>query len=233
MLMLSLECSTERASVALFEGGKMLAQQHLDAGRRHEQALWEAMEVLMNKTGHAVAEVGLYVFGRGPGRYTGLRMALTAVEMLALPGNRRVIAVSSGQALAHAVVQENPAIDRLAVVGDARRGHAWMSLFTPDSCGGVRQDSDWALYAMENLPAALPKGVVAVSSEWDRLCPVLPPEARAGARWLEENRYPDAKALGEIALRRQLTGEGMEPPSLLYMHPPVDQSLAVRRAKQK
>jgi tRNA threonylcarbamoyladenosine biosynthesis protein TsaB len=231
MLMLALECSTERASVALFEGEQLLAQRFLEVGRRHEQVLWDVLEALMHEAGRTVAGVGLYIVGRGPGRYTGLRMALAAAELLALPGNRRVMAVSSGQALAHALARERPGAQRVAVVGDARRGHYWMALFTPVP-GGVRQDGDWALYTMEALAAALPPGVVAVSSEWDRLAPHLPSDVRAGADWVVENRYPDARSLGEIALRRQKTGDGMEPLSLLYMHPPVDQSLASRQAEQ-
>ncbi len=218
---MALECSTGTASAALFEGDRLLKEQVFLDKRRNEQALWAALESIMNFAGRELADVALYAVGRGPGRYTGLRMALTAAEMMAMPGNRRVIAVSSGQALAHQLSRENPERETLAVVGDARREQCWMALFerAPE---GVRQLCDWKLFAFDSLPAALPEGVLAVSSEWERLSGIIEQQPCGHVDWIKENRYPTAVAVGEIALRRQCIGEGAEPLDLLYMHPPVE-----------
>ena len=51
----------------------------------------------------AIEEVGLYVAGRGPGNYSGMRAAITTAESLALPGNTPLLAVSSGLAVTSAV----------------------------------------------------------------------------------------------------------------------------------
>lgn len=212
MLTLALELSSPRASLALLEEDRVLAEEAwADAGPR-SLGLFARLEALLRRAGVAPGAVEGYAVGRGPGSYTGLRVALTTAQALALPAGRPVWAVSSGAALA-AEVFAAEGVERLAVVGDARRDRLWHGLFERAGAGN-EPPAGWQLSPVAEWTAGA--GVVAVSSAWDQLAPRL---GGAAVRWLPGNRYPGAAWVGRCALRRR--GGAAEPLTPIYLHPPV------------
>ena len=171
MKLLALEFSTETASLALLDGGAVVAATAVDAGHRRSQGLFAAAEGLLRGAGWTFADVGAFAVGRGPGSYTGLRVSLTAARGWALPEHKPVWTVSSGAALAAEIFAEQPEIPRVAVAGDARRGTIWAGLFSR----AVGQVGDWKL-----LPSA------ARGQEWP------------GALWAEPARAPKAEWVGRL-----------------------------------
>ena len=171
MKLLALEFSTEAASLALLDGGAVVAATAVDAGHRRSQGLFAAAEGLLRGAGWTFADVGAFAVGRGPGSYTGLRVSLTAARGWALPEHKPVWTVSSGAALAAEIFAEQPEIPRVAVAGDARRGTIWAGLFAR----AAGQVGDWKL-----LPSA------ARGQEWP------------GALWAEPARAPKAEWVGRL-----------------------------------
>ena len=171
MKLLALEFSTETASLALLDGGAVVAATAVDAGHRRSQGLFAAAEGLLRGAGWTFADVGAFAVGRGPGSYTGLRVSLTAARGWALPEHKPVWTVSSGAALAAEIFAEQPEIPRVAVAGDARRGTIWAGLFAR----AAGQVGDWKL-----LPSA------ARGQEWP------------GALWAEPARAPKAEWVGRL-----------------------------------
>ena len=171
MKLLALEFSTEAASLALLDGGAVVAAAAVDASHRRSQGLFAAAEGLLRGAGWTFADVGAFAVGRGPGSYTGLRVSLTAARGWALPEHKPVWTVSSGAALAAEIFAEQPEIPRVAVAGDARRGTIWAGLFAR----AAGQVGDWKL-----LPSA------ARGQEWP------------GALWAEPARAPKAEWVGRL-----------------------------------
>ena len=171
MKLLALEFSTETASLALLDGGAVVAAAAVDASHRRSQGLFAAAEGLLRGAGWTFADVGAFAVGRGPGSYTGLRVSLTAARGWALPERKPVWTVSSGAALAAEIFAEQPEIPRVAVAGDARRGTIWAGLFAR----AAGQVGDWKL-----LPSA------ARGQEWP------------GALWAEPARAPKAEWVGRL-----------------------------------
>ena len=89
MKLLALEFSTATASLALLDGGAVVAAAAVDAGHRRSQGLFAAAEGLLHGAGCTFADVGAFAVGRGPGSYTGLRVSLTAARGWALPEHAR------------------------------------------------------------------------------------------------------------------------------------------------
>ncbi len=185
--------------------------------RRGSPALWSALSdlwALAHSEGRALS--GL-VAGRGPGRYTGLRTALTIVQALALPDTIPVHVVDSGRALALAVLRERSP-ERVAVAGDARRGHCWIAIFRNQN-GWPEPETDWRLCPATSDALSLAPNTVGVSPEWSRLSQ-LPDMAEAGA-WINEDRAPDAVSVAHLALWDRANGLPSAPLSPLYLHPPA------------
>lgn len=194
MNLLALEFSTEAASLALLEDGRVVAASRVDAGHRRSQGLFDAAEALLKIAGWGFADVGSFAVGRGPGSYTGLRVSLTAARGWALPGDKPVWTVGSGAALAAEIFAEQPGIAQVVAWGDARRGTIWAGLFGRGDGLGARQAGEWRL-----LPAD------ARGTEWP------------GAHWVEPGRPPQAEWVGKLFFAGGDSEEGQP----IYLHPAV------------
>lgn len=218
MIALALELSSPRCSVAVLSGeGQCAARRSWQAeGRGVGRAVGAAREVL-SEAGLAVRDVERFVAGRGPGAYSGIRIALTVARSLALPFGRPAAAADSGSVLADAVLEE-AGVDSVAVVGDARRGRLWVGVFErtdPER----RPRGGWRLVDPAQWMEAV-RADLAVSSEWERVRALLPGEPGPG-RWIQEPRYPDAARLAQLVLRRENAGFKPDPLTPLYLHPAV------------
>lgn len=219
MLTVAIESSAPRSSLALTRDGELLEEtSYQPLPRKHEQ-IFEVLQSILGDAGLECEAIERYVYGRGPGNYTGIRIALTMVQALALPGDREVVGVSSGAALAKSVLCEE-SVERVAVVGDARRDRFWVGIFV-EKDQALQIERQWSLCDRNQLREIIPSGSTIVSSEMERLRERLPCDEWDDLRWISENRYPAARLLAEIASNRIQRGEEMEPLDPLYMHPAV------------
>src|SRR2546428_13348135 len=76
MLLLALDSSTDWASVALFDGRDVLAEETWRAQRRHGEELFGAIERVLLSTRSALSAVTRVAVATGPGSFTGLRLPL-------------------------------------------------------------------------------------------------------------------------------------------------------------
>jgi tRNA threonylcarbamoyl adenosine modification protein YeaZ len=216
MITLGIELSSRQGSAALLKGGELLAEKTWFGEKVRHGVLFQALEALLQETQLSYDDISLYAVGRGPGSFSGMRMAFATAQALALPDKTEVRAVSSGAALALAAARETGA-ERIAVVGDARRGQVWFGLFSvaaPDGRGPgssppatVEQIEEWKLIPYEEL--VVPAGTLVVSPDAERLSRYIPDIGKA--------RFPQASDVAVLALK-QTDPEPLEP---LYMHPPV------------
>ena len=94
MKLLAIDTSTERASVALAVGQEIQSREHL-AQRQHAQFLLPVIDELLSEAGLTISQLDGIVFGRGPGSFTGLRIACSIVKGLAYAHDLAVYPVSS------------------------------------------------------------------------------------------------------------------------------------------
>lgn len=114
MLSLALETSTSHGSLALFEGDRLLGERGFQALRGHNSKIYGPLgELLECLEGRRLDRV---VVGTGPGSYTGVRIAISIADALALSHGAGMIGKCSFVAAGGVEDQ-----DRYWVVGDARR----------------------------------------------------------------------------------------------------------------
>ena len=218
MRILAFELSARRAGIALLDDDRVTAEETWEEPHARHQELFAAVPRLLQATGADTAYIDAYAIGRGPGSYSGIRVALTAANLFALPHGKQVLAVSSGDSIAAAALRLRPA-PQVAVAGDARRGQLWFRLYD-DAGDAVKGLGAWELIKADELAARLPEGAVLASPDRDRLL-AQHPAAAAAPGWIAENVYPAAADIGRIARRRLAGHLPMEPLEPLYMHPAV------------
>lgn len=100
---LALDTSTDAGSVAIWQDGEVLEDFQL-LPRQQAQALLPQIKYLLNKAGIELSQVDALAFGRGPGSFTGLRIAAASIQGLALALDRPVIPVSTLEAMAWSAI---------------------------------------------------------------------------------------------------------------------------------
>lgn len=146
MKLLAIDTSTEACSVAVFVDGEVHARHEL-APRRHTQLVLPWADELLAAAGVAKSQLDALAVGRGPGAFTGVRLAIALVQGLALALDRPVLPVSTLAALA----MQGEGEDILAAI-DARMGEVYLGAFRRDADGLVSPAGPEGLFA----PAAAP-----------------------------------------------------------------------------
>lgn len=130
MRILALETSTEYCSVALWQDGSVSSRCEL-AGQRHSEILMEMINGLLAESGVTLKQLDGLAFGRGPGSFTGVRIACGVAQGLALGADLPVAGICTLEALAEASVQ-----DKVIAVLDARMGELYHAAYE-------KQGGDW------------------------------------------------------------------------------------------
>jgi tRNA threonylcarbamoyladenosine biosynthesis protein TsaB len=101
-LLLALDTSTSTASVALFDGQRVLSETTWLAGREHSTRLLVEVDAAFERIGRTPTELTGLVVARGPGSFTGVRVALSVAKGIAAGLKIPVWGVNSLDVLAHA-----------------------------------------------------------------------------------------------------------------------------------
>jgi tRNA threonylcarbamoyl adenosine modification protein YeaZ len=152
--------------------------------------------------------VDVFAVGRGPGAFSGMRIAFSVANSLAAPAGKPVYALNSG-----AAVSARCKAERTAVVGDARRNQVWAGVFK-----GAELEKEFKLMALEELQEFIPEGALVASPDHDRLEELLSPFKMPET---PGDVFPTAGVLGVLVHQRLVSGVASEPLQPLYMHPPV------------
>ena len=128
-VILALESSADRASAAVVRTG-MPGIQHLHEARHgHAALISELARAALAEAGVVPDEITHVAAGRGPGSFTGLRVALAAAKGFSLATGASGTGVSCLAAAAHAA---SPRADggHIIATADTRRGSFFAQLFT-------------------------------------------------------------------------------------------------------
>ncbi len=101
-MLLALDTSTTSASVALFDGRRLLAEQAWQAQRRQSADLFPTIERLLALSGTALSAVDQVAVATGPGSFSGLRAGIAAAQGLARGGGAALVGVPTLDVLAYA-----------------------------------------------------------------------------------------------------------------------------------
>src|SRR5574337_561972 len=130
---LTIESATEACSAALSVDGRIMERSEI-APRRHAELILPMIESLLAEAGLARRQLDGIAVGRGPGAFTGVRLAIAVAQGLALALDVPIVPVSSLAALSQDAPDAGASI--LAVI-DARMGEVYAGAFRRGADGLV------------------------------------------------------------------------------------------------
>lgn len=181
--LLALDTATEACSAALLHQGRIFQRAEV-IPRLHAQRLLPMIDEVLTEAGIALADVDALVFGRGPGAFTGVRIATGMVQGLAFACDKPVIGISNLAALAQRAWREHGAEQVCAAI-DARMDEVYWGCYRLDE-GVMRLAGTEVVSAPEQVSLARgfdnPTGAgtgwqyagrlaVSVSASWPQMLP--------------------------------------------------------------
>ncbi len=123
MKILAIDTASDACSAALWLDGDINECYEL-APRQHTSLILPMVESLLLEAGLVLTQLDAVAFGRGPGAFTGVRIATGVIQGLALGADLPVVPVSSLAALAQGAYRTHQKKNILAAF-DARMGEVY------------------------------------------------------------------------------------------------------------
>ncbi len=219
MRLLALDTATECCSAALLVGDGLLARE-AELVRGHAERILPMIDELLGEGGVALRELDGIAFGRGPGSFTGVRLAASIAQGLAFGAGIGVVPISDLRALAQRVFDGDSGVSRSLVCNDARMQEVYWGCFERNGDGLARERGPERVGPAQSvhLPAAWPDAAglgrgfsaypalralagVEVRDGWDRLRPRAAEMARLAAPEIAAGRLLGPEAAVPVYLR--------------------------------
>lgn len=204
MKLLAIETSTIACSAALLADGDVRERYEI-APRRHADLLLPMLDALLAEAGIALRDLDAVAFGRGPGAFTGLRIAAAAAQGVAFAADLPVVPVSTLAALAQGAAREG-AGRRILAAMDARIGEVYWGAFEAGEDGFVVALGEERVCAPGAVTVPAGGGWHGVGDGWSAYAEALMSAVGAAVRSSEAERWPRARDIAMLATHRYACG---------------------------
>jgi tRNA threonylcarbamoyladenosine biosynthesis protein TsaB len=224
MHLLALDTSTEACSAALGvclpgEPERVLTRA-AEAPRGHAELILPMVEGLLAEAGLSLSSLGAIAFARGPGSFTGLRLAAAVTQGLAFGAGLPVLAVSTLRASALQALQRAPSATHVLVCNDARMGEVYVAAFARGAGGLPEPLGPESVCPPSSVVMPATSGVWVGAGHGFRAYPQLeqaapassrPGEARPGFTEIFADLLPQAREVLPLARAEWAAGRILKP----------------------
>jgi tRNA threonylcarbamoyladenosine biosynthesis protein TsaB len=126
--LLALDTATELCSAAIWLDGTLSARE-ATRQRGHSELILPMIEELLLEAGIGLTQLDAIAFGRGPGAFTGVRLAAGVAQGLAFAAQLPLLPISDLRALAAQALAPAGACDSALVCQDARMNEVYWGYF--------------------------------------------------------------------------------------------------------
>lgn len=193
--LLAIDTATEACSAALQLNDRIITR-HQIAPRQHANLILTMVDELLAEAELAPDSLDALVFGRGPGAFTGVRIAAGVIQGLAFGFGLPVIPVSTLAALAQ------PAADRhtdIISAIDARMGEIYTCTYRTGVGKIVAAVSEEQVCKPDQLTVDPDRHYFGIGTGWQTYAAILTERCGGRVTAYEGERYPDARYMLPIA----------------------------------
>lgn len=211
MKILALDTTAEGCSVALNLDGHII-EQFENAPRLHTRRIMPMIRELLGSVSLKPVDIDALAFGRGPGSFTGLRIAAGIVQGLAFGLGKPVVPVSSLAATALAALNGRGEQDGwVAVAFDARMAELYWGAYRVEAGHVTLLDEERVCPPDSiSLPPNAPGRVwLGAGAGW-ALRDDMPPSVRDSVIDILPEQLPTAAAVAHLAVEAWAAGDAVE-----------------------
>jgi len=214
---LAIDTATRGCSAALWHDGSIIGSAAEEMERGQAVALMPMVVGVLKEAGKEFADLNAFAVTIGPGAFTGLRIGLAAARGMALAAKRPVFGVTTLEAIAGAIPEQERRGQPILVALDSKRADHYVQLFSD----ALEPLGEPQTSRPEDLPKLnLPAEFLVVGDASPSVS-----EALKGHNFTVHisaaSGLPDAKVIAECAAVRWQHGERPESvPQPLYLRAP-------------
>lgn len=204
MKILALDTTEDACSAALLLDDEVTEHYEL-APRRHSELVLPMMDKLLRDAGLRLPELDAMAFARGPGSFTGVRIAVSIAQGAAFGAGLPLVPVSSLHALAAACRREY-AVDAVMTALDARMHEVYWGGFRIDGDGQLEPVIAEAVVRPDDVEVPDGDGWCGAGSGWVAYADTL--RARcAGVSTVQGDVRVHAQDVARLAAKQFSAGE--------------------------
>ncbi len=191
MKLLAIDTATEACSCALFIDGEIQQRSEI-APRQHTNLILPMADELLKAADLTANQLDGLAFGRGPGSFTGLRIASGVIQGIAFAADIPVAPISCLAALAQAAYIQNSSEKVLAAI-DARMDEVYFGSYIVDQQGIMRSHDEERVCKPESIKIPENGQWYGVGSGW---------ATKLGEKLesYDADKYPQAAAIIPLAV---------------------------------
>ena len=168
---LCIDSSTEACSVALLTKDAAIYQRFMFAPREHTQKILPTVDEVVKEATLKLSDIDVIAYGQGPGSFTGVRIGISIAQGLAFGLEKKMVGISTLQAMAQQALQENEQCESVYAAIDARMGEVYFAHYINDNGVTVLQGNEVVikpekLIEQQSSDATIQKKSLLVGTGW-------------------------------------------------------------------
>jgi tRNA threonylcarbamoyladenosine biosynthesis protein TsaB len=218
MRILALDTATRACSTALLTEDTALTRE-LITERGHAEHILSMVDAMLAEAAFGLTAVDALAFGRGPGSFTGVRLAASVVQGLAFAARLPVVPISDLSAIAQRAFDCESALDHVLVCLDARMREIYWACFDRGADGHatrVGTERVSSASAVE-VPQAW-RGCIGGAGQGFRAYPELKTTPKCKFASIQEGLLPRALEIARLARPAVLAGRTLSPEEALPVY---------------
>lgn len=148
MKILAIDTSSSYLSLAISDGDRLIYEINKDLKKKdHAKLLIPELKSMLEKVNFKLNDIDVFCVGLGPGSFTGLRVAISSVKGLNFACNKKILGISSMDAIAYNINNKNNII---VCIQDARKKKVYGCLYKKENDELIRL-TDYLLLAFDKF----------------------------------------------------------------------------------
>ncbi len=196
MKLLAIETATESCSAALLLNDEVFSINEV-APRRHNEIILSMCERVLAQGQTSLSQLDAIAFGRGPGAFTGLRLAASVTQGIALGQDLPVVPVSSLASLAQQAFEKHEKTQVLSCI-DARMQEIYYGYYRVSDLQIVELVGDEHVDSPNIMKIKVSGDYYGAGSGWASYAQVLQEKIGATLSY-DASLFPQAESVAKLA----------------------------------
>ncbi|VAW78351.1 tRNA threonylcarbamoyladenosine biosynthesis protein TsaB [hydrothermal vent metagenome] len=207
--LLAIETATEYCSVALYQDGDVI-ERYEHAPRRHAELVLPWVEAVLAEADVTLKQLDAITFGRGPGSFTGLRIAAGVTQGLAFGAGVPVVPISTLAALARGAHKASGKAKIFAAL-DARMKEVYWGAYRFEANGNAVLTGEECVCMPDAVPIPEGEGWFGAGSGWESYAEPLSKRCAIDMTACLPDWQPHAADVARLAVIQYQAGQAIPP----------------------
>jgi tRNA threonylcarbamoyladenosine biosynthesis protein TsaB len=203
MKLLAIETATDACSAALSIDGEIRERFEITP-RGHTERILPMIDELFAEAGVTIGQMDALAFGRGPGAFTGVRIAVGVAQGIAFAADLPVVPVSTLAALA-----QGAGADKVLAALDARMDEVYWGAYQRNAAGRVHLVGEECVSAPDQVPLPAGEDWQGVGVGWSAYEAALSARCAGQVTSWEGAGYPHARDVALLGVAGHEAGQAV------------------------